>query len=172
MARRKPRTLVIDADVAGAAGGSDHPTSVNCRGFLNQVYVICHSMAWTDEIQREWIEHQSRIARKWRTVMEHRADKVKYIGDTEDQDLRASIKNVAKGKDLRVIMKDIHLIEAALMTDNIIISCDDTLRQALSKIKDKVGPLKKLFWINPALEGEKAIEWLKKPYMKDKSRRL
>jgi hypothetical protein len=61
---------VIDASIAHAAGEvSMHPTSRNCREFLQAVLVICHRMVLTPRIQQEWSKHESRFARTWRKSM-------------------------------------------------------------------------------------------------------
>ena len=70
MAKVRSRMLVIDASIAMAAGErSMHPTSRNCREFLQAVLAVCHRMVLTKPIQEEWNEHQSAFARRWRTAM-------------------------------------------------------------------------------------------------------
>ena len=70
VAKVRSRVLVIDASIAKAAGEiSMHPTSRNCREFLQAVLKLCHRMAMTEAIQAEWNKHQTRFARGWRTSM-------------------------------------------------------------------------------------------------------
>jgi hypothetical protein len=52
--------------------------------------------------------------------------------------------------------KDVHLLEAAISTDNRIASEDDTARGFFRGIRHARAVL----WINPALEEEGAVEWL------------
>ena len=70
MAKVRSRVLVIDASIARAAGEvSMHPTSRDCREFLQAVLRLAHRMAMTARIQEEWNKHQSNFARRWRTAM-------------------------------------------------------------------------------------------------------
>jgi len=63
VAKVRSRVLVIDASIARAAGDvSMHPTSRNCRDFLQAVLDTCHRMALTTPIKEEWNRHQSRFA--------------------------------------------------------------------------------------------------------------
>jgi hypothetical protein len=53
------------------------------------------------------------------------------------------------------------LIELALGTDKIIVSLDETAREAFRKASQSVADLRSIFWVNPTLPEDKALEWLK-----------
>lgn len=55
------------------------------------------------------------------------------------------------------LQKDLHLIEAALATDGIVISLDDNARASF-----QVDAAKDVIWVNPVAEGGHAIYWLNK----------
>ena len=71
MSKVVTRGIVIDADVARAAGDSPDGSGVAkaCRDFLQAVLEICHHAVWTPEIAAEWKRHASRFSRKWRVQM-------------------------------------------------------------------------------------------------------
>lgn len=69
-------------------------------------------------------------------------------------------------------LKDMHLIEAALSTDLVVISKDDEARALFRRISNEVGQLKPVVWVNPVREEERAIEWLEGGAKNEQKRRL
>lgn len=175
MAARK--RLVIDADIARAAGGIDavHPTSVSCRDFLESVLKICHHAIITREIKEEWDNHQSIFANRWRYSMMSKR-KLHFINTDSDLDktLREKINHaVANKKDVEAVLKDIHLIEAALKTDGTVISGDEKVRKLFALASSKgVSEIKNVVWVNPCDDQEDSIQWLKKGAKIEKRRTI
>ncbi len=58
------------------------------------------------------------------------------------------------------MLKDLHLIDAAMATDRSIVSLDDTVRKLFADLSDMVGELRNIVWVNPAEENERPVEWL------------
>ncbi len=82
--------------------------------------------------------------------------------ETENKGLRDKIEEVVRNEGhKKKILKDIHLIEAALATNQIVISRDDTMADLRKKYQDQIPEFKKIVWINPTKNPEKVIEWLK-----------
>lgn len=54
------------------------------------------------------------------------------------------------------VVKDLHLIEAALAADRIVISLDDNARAFF-----RVDAAKEVVWVNPVDQGGHAICWLR-----------
>ena len=104
----------------------------------------------TPLLRLEWKRHQSLFARAWLAEMTSRA-KVEGIADVRNEDLRAEAPATASAQ------KDLHLIEAALATDKIVISLDDTARAELS-----VPAAADVMWIHPVDEGGRVMYWLNK----------
>ena len=77
--------------------------------------------------------------------------KVEAIPHIENEQLRAE----APGT--RSAQKDLHLVEAALATDKIVISLDDRARTELS-----VPSAVEVMWVHPVDEGGRVIYWLNK----------
>ncbi|MDJ0733578.1 MAG: hypothetical protein QNJ47_05740 [Nostocaceae cyanobacterium] len=160
------KRLVIDASVARSAGGEDatYPQSVHCREFLKTVLDICHQIVMTPDIKEEWDKHQSKFARKWRIQMVTKK-KFKFLNLSINNELWNQIEKLAKtDKQRGEMVKDLHLIEAAIATDKIVISLDDnTARKFFSQASQKIDELKNIVWVNPdKIVEETPIDWLKK----------
>ncbi len=162
MSLKASKRLVIDADVAQAAGGKDavYPKPKHCRDFLEAVRVICHRVVMTDQIKKEWNDHQSNFTRTWLYKM-FGARKVVFIDDASNPDLRRKIMSSAHSKkDCVVMIKDVHLLEAASVTDNSIISMDETVHDLFKDASSKVGEIRTILWTNPDRDYEEKIRWL------------
>lgn len=158
------KTLVIDASVARAAGDEEatHPTSVVARNFLQEVLTIRHKAIMTPAIRDEWDIHQSNFARKWRRIM---LSKKKLILTNLEKrlDLRKKVetKNISQIKKTEML-KDFHLIEAAIATDRRIISLDDSAQKLFCDLSKSFTEMQDVLWVNPVSGAEYVISWLKK----------
>ena len=174
MSPKPSQRLVIDASVARACGGSDaiYPTSKHCRDFLQAVVDICHQLVMSPEIRAEWDMHQSRWARKWRVSMVARR-KLCVVAPPSDQNLRDGL---ARGRhatrDVDEMLKDVHLLEAALATDRCIVSLDEAARALFTSMSGTVGSLRSIAWVNPDQLDEAPIAWLQKGARTERQRLL
>ncbi len=174
MAARESNRLVIDASVARSAGGEEaaFPTSKRCRDFLKATLAVCHSAVLTSEVNEEWKRHRSAFARGCLVSMMARK-KVHRIGSAVNDSLRSKIERVtASAKDREAMLKDFHLIEAAMATDRIVISLDKTVRRLFAVAARDVGELKSIAWVNPDQTEERPILWLGNGAKPDKKRLL
>jgi hypothetical protein len=122
--RTAPKDLVIDASVAHAAGWGEHPDSSGSRHFLRAVLEISHRMVLTPSLVDEWRRHQSKYTREWRKSM-HARRQIRMLDGQENLGLRERALSPDVEEPLRQIrLKDLPLIEAALRTDNIVVSLD------------------------------------------------
>jgi hypothetical protein len=142
------RRLVIDASVASAAGLAMNPASRRCREFLQAVLRISHRATMTPLLRGEWKRHQSLFARAWLAEMTSKA-KVEDMEDIQNGELRAEAPSTVSAQ------KDLHLVEAALATDKIVISLDDRARSELA-----LPAAAQVMWVNPVDEGGHVIYWL------------
>lgn len=161
---RKPgsKRLVIDASIARAAGGENatHPTSTQCTDFLRAVLRICHHFVMTEEIRAEWNKHQSAFAREWRVSMIARK-KMFVARDVENPALRQQVDQLSvSARDCEAMFKDLCLIEAALATDRIVISLDETVRALFIAATNDLEEMKVVLWVNPTNPDEMCLEWL------------
>lgn len=174
MAAKTSRRLVIDASVARSSGGEDatFPTSKHCRDFLKAVLSICHRIVLTPEIRAEWHKHQSSFARKWLVSMFARK-KVEQAGSVVNQELRDKIQDAAEGeKSWNAMLKDIHLLEAALATDKTVIALDEAVRDLFTRSSESVGIIRAIVWVNPDITSEEPLKWLELGARTDKERWL
>lgn len=164
MAARGSKRLVIDASVARSAGGEDavFPRSKHCRDFLKAALAVCHRIVLTPEISEQWKQHRSNFARRWLVSMMARK-KVHLLGNVVNDDLRGRVERAAahaKDHEREAIRKDFLLIEAAIATDRIVISLDDTVKGLFAMAARSVGELKNIAWANPGRAEEQLILWL------------
>ena len=172
MPGRTSVALVIDASIARAAGETEHPVSSACGTFLQEVLKICHKIVMTQEISEEWNEHRSNFAFQWRASMTARK-KVVRPGPVENTGLRQAIHSLALLDSIRAaILKDIHLVEAALATGQTVASLDETVRGHLRQISGSVRLLRSLVWVNPAKDDEHATDWLRQGANAEEERQL
>lgn len=115
----------------------------------------------TSAIQEEWDEHQSGFARKWRRSMVAKK-KLVVLNPLKRKDIRQYIKgqNVSDNKK-NAMLKDCHLIDAALASDYRVISLDDTVKNLFSATTGNIDDLRTILWVNPAHDYVKVIGWLK-----------
>lgn len=174
MLKRKSKRIVIDTSIARSAGGPEAkaPESVYCRKFLQSVIDICHKVVLTDDIKAEWRKHESNFTRKWLVNMFSKK-KVIMLGNIHNEELRDKITFYAEtDKKREAMLKDVLLIEAALVNDKIVAARDDTVRNYLSEISDKIIELQYIVWVNPCNKDENVIEWLKSGAKDELKRKL
>ena len=162
MRSRDLKRLVIDTDVAQASGDEDatDPRTLNCRDFLKEVRSQDHWVVMTREISDEWKRHQSRFALEWRVSMDARR-RIDRIDPPEDKELRDKVTNIANDADeTEAMQKDFHLLQAALATDQTVISLDETVRGLFKQASQQVGEIRNIIWVNPDRTEEQPILWL------------
>ena len=99
--------------------------------------------------------------------------KVQFSVRLTNDDLRRRIsEHAVSNVALAAMMKDIHLVEAALRYDQTIASLDDRAREHFAYAGVNVGELRSIIWVNPSKPEEKCVDWLKKGAKQEKSRKL
>jgi hypothetical protein len=151
---RISKLLVVDASVVRAAGENEHPVSSANRDFLNAVLEICHRVAMTVQIGDEWRRHQSKVTRRWRVAMYARK-KIVLLQMPGNPDLRLRLTQGHDPVERDAILKDAHLIEAALSADRIVASLDENAR-----VLFKAAELNVVTWVNPVSERTRIRAWL------------
>lgn len=164
MITKDSKRLVIDADVAQASGSetATHPRAKQCRDFLQTVLSVCHRVVMTKTISNEWNSHQSRFARLWRKSMYARRKVVDFDSIDENIAIEYLTKATNNQNEIDNMQKDIHLLQAAMGTDQMIISLDETVRKLFAEASEQVGEIRFIIWVNPEKsETEQPITWLK-----------
>ena len=87
--------------------------------------------------------------------------------------MRHRISRVARSEKARAAMlKDAHLLEAALTTDEIVIALDEIVRDLFTEAATVVGEIRNVVWVNPDRADENPLLWLEGGAKPDKKRRL
>jgi predicted nucleic acid-binding protein len=168
----KRRGIVIDASIAKAAGRHDHPVSSGSRRFLEEVRRICHSFVATDVLLTEWKNHASSLALDWLRSMFARR-KVDRLHPVPNEGFHTKISGTAptEGESAQML-KDVHLVEAALEGGSPIASLDERARDSFSAASRAVASLRAVVWVNPSKDEENVLEWLRSGAQSEASRCL
>ena len=161
---RFSRRIVIDASVAGSAGGREDapPHSRYCRDFLLAIRQICHRVFMTRSVLGEWKRNESAFSRTWLVSMVAKRKRV-LEDDSPREDLRAAVSSETGNQSAAAAMlKDMHLREAALKADGIVASVDKKARRLFGGAAVGLGELRKISWIDPTKSPEEVIAWLAK----------
>ncbi len=130
---KQSRLLVVDASVMRGSGAQDGH-SATCTRLLNDIMNICHRTAITTQIKAEWDKHQSVEAIKWRARMN---GKKKLVPVAHDESLvRTDIEQkVPSGHSAQkqALLKDAHLLAAAMATDRLLLTADTKLKALCEK---------------------------------------
>ena len=133
---------------------------------------ICHKIVMTEQIFEEWKKHESKFARTWRTGMIARRKLVNLAG-VSDANIKNGIDNLAVSQKARDAMKkDALLIAAALETDGLVASTDDTARKLYSQACKNIARLGPVIWVNPATEYAAVSQWMRRGAKNSRGLRL
>ena len=168
------RALVVDASVARSSGGegATYPASKNCRDCLKTILALPHRVVMSRPILDEWNKHKSAFARGWYVSMTARR-RVLRVEPEPLEELRRELQEVAGSqKDADAMLKDFHLIEAALVTDRTVIALDEIVRALFSTSCQTVGQMKSIVWVNPDKPAEQPFAWLEAGAEPEKHRQL
>jgi hypothetical protein len=131
-----------------------------CRDFLLTVLNAGYYAVMTPALWDEWRRNQSGFALTWRRSMFARKRFI-HLEPTDDSVLRSKIEAcLTREADVQAARKDFHLVEAALATDRVIASLDETARGVFHAASVRVGELRRLVWVNPAETKDDCITWL------------
>jgi hypothetical protein len=172
MPRGSSRRLVVDASIAYAAGEKPEETSKACREVLQCILSVSHRVVTTPEILREWQEARSLYSRRWLGKMRN-LRKIDLLTGTENEELRERIQGTSRDAGVvQAMLKDIHLVEAALATDRIVISLDEKVRRYFAEASSVIDEFKQILWANPVFKRERVVTWLNEGANAEKSRLL
>jgi hypothetical protein len=163
MARKRKRRLVIDASVARSASQSSGSSSKRgscCRDFLLKVLKDCFHVAMTCDVYDEWKVHESGFARTWRISMVARR-KLHVADASANATLDSRVLATTNIDTEQFEMdKDLHLIRAAMQTDNCVVSLDNVARDLFVAAAAAVKEISGIDWLNPETEFDGIVDWL------------
>lgn len=98
---------------------------------------------------------------------------VDRIGDPINRELRNKInKLTVKAKELEAMNKDVHLLEAALATGNIVASKEAEAFDCFVGASGQIGEIRSIVWVNPVKEEDSCQNWLVRGAPPDRERQL
>ena len=163
MRAKNLKRLVVDTSVACAAGGegATDSVSINCTEFLETFRDDCpHHVVMTSELSEEWDDHQSNFAAAWLGNM-IATRRFHYIELPQNKALYDKIEATAiTEKEINAMLKDFHLLGAALETDQTIISLEKCVQQLFARAAQQVLEIRDIIWVNPDRTEERPILWL------------
>lgn len=174
MSRNNAFCLVIDANIARSAGPEDavFPTSKKCRDFLLAVETHGFNIVSTSELREEWNRHQSGFFLSWRARMMGQK-RIEVLNDGPNAALRLKLGICATNEGEReAMLKDCHLLEAALRSDRRIASCETRVRRHFCRACPRVGEIRSIIWVNPDDDDERVLVWLEDGAPEESQRRL
>jgi hypothetical protein len=133
---------------------------------------LSHEFVWTPSIGEEWRRHPTVFSQTWLAAMFARK-RVLRLDHGEDKALRNQVAGLAAAaKEKRHMLKDLHLIEAALAADSTIVSRDENARGPFKNAARTLLRLSPIIWVNPTVETEAAPDWLRRGAQSEKGRQL
>lgn len=184
------KQLVVDACIAKAAGSRpdeeflmlDEVTAFspkNCRDILQAIERLGYRVVMTPEIKTEWDNHQRGFALRWLSAMT-RQSKIETILSPHNDTLRGKLTSLigqqigkysVTEETYAKMLKDWHLLEAALVTDKVILTLDK-VRFHFKAISAQFDDIRTITWVNPDAPEEEAVSWLEAGAMPETHRML
>lgn len=124
----------------------------------------------TPSIRSEWERHQTVFARSYLASMEAR-NKVVDINEVYCEELRDALDEITSTEAANM-RKDVHLIEAALQTDRVVASLDDSARGCFGRYSRALPAVSDIAWMNPSTEDDYGVAWLRQGAKRVASRLL
>jgi hypothetical protein len=146
--------VVIDADVARAAGLSEKPVSSNARQLMDGMLKSKMKIVLNPALRSEWDKHASNFSTKWLASMVAKRQFV-YVKNAPEL-MRAAIDAAPLAeKDQVIAKKDAHLVDLALASERFIASNDVAARTVFCALAKHTTLLNEVVWAVPT---ESAVE--------------
>ncbi|QOZ92910.1 hypothetical protein EU243_15105 [Bacillus velezensis] len=150
---------IIDACVLTSASPKTQ-VSKRVAAFLDIFLKTKNKIGMTEDLKKEWFDHKSTYTAKVFGMLKNQRRIIKISDHETVEDLRTKIQNIKDKQRVEAILKDMHLLEAAILTDKFIISLDNKARNNFNHFYNCVPGIPDVCWLNPSDENEKATEWL------------
>ena len=167
------RRIVVDTDVASSASLTNYPRSEACRLALETILAVCHKVVLTPKQDAEWRNHRSRYTLGWLRQMAargkwHRLPEEPNTGLIDRVDALPDDGTA----DRLEMLKDAHLVEAAMATDGIVLSMDDKMFRRLNRHYTAIGLRQVIAWMNPEAPERACCYWLERGALLEEARCL
>jgi hypothetical protein len=157
----RARHLVVDADVLQSASEkSGDAKAVACRKALEAIRQVRHFVVQTPRLEEEWDNHASEYSLDWLVQMESRRRVVHAAQEPETGLQGALQKLVVTPEVLAIMVKDCHLLEAALAADRVVISKDEKAYAHFYRASDSIRQIRPVMWASPMRVADECATWL------------
>lgn len=154
-------SLVIDACVAKSASTTEKPRSRQAREVLDAVTRCRIPVLFTASITDEWERHASTYSTRWRVMMMSRGLAISRK-DKKSSLLRKTVALVLTDPaDVAALLKDIHLLEAALAYASRVVSGDDRSGRLANKVAEQFEALQRIQWVSPHDDSLACCQWIR-----------
>ncbi len=164
------RRIVVDASVAGSAGGTEDLESGGCRRFLLGMLRICHRVVWSAELQAEWRQHASGFSVRWLAAMQSKG-KIVNVDAGPQHFFEQSLATFSEAE-RHAVRKDALLVKAAVAADRLVASRDEKARALFWRLAQEAPEIRSLVWVNPCKKDDDALAWLEGGARSEAWRRL
>lgn len=154
------RRLVVDTNVARSASESEHPISDACRRVLETMLTKQHRVVLSATQYMEWQKHQSGFSKNWLRQMISKKLHV-LLSPEPDSGLIDRIYALdCTAKAQAEMVKDAHLLENALATDDAVISQETNVFILFCANAGALQIPRRVAWVNPVDGSTDCITWL------------
>lgn len=154
------RRIVVDTNVARSASESMHPVSDACRRALETMQAEQHRVVLSATQYWEWQKHQSGFAKKWLQQMMGRKLHV-LLSPEPDSGLTDRIHSLeCTEKTQREMLKDVHLLENALATDDTVLSQETNVFNLFTEHAQALQIPRQVAWVHPVDNDAACVVWL------------
>lgn len=151
--------VIIDADIMHSASGRENDLAIRCREILDEVLNSEHELVRTPSMKVEWDNHATRYSLNWLRLMQSR----RRLLDIEEVEtgLAGAVTNLTiLPAEKQIMLKDCHLLEAALASGERIISKDEAAYFHFYHASGTISQLRKIMWASPMRPKDTCAEWL------------
>ncbi|MDO7877711.1 hypothetical protein Q5H93_23445 [Hymenobacter sp. ASUV-10] len=153
--------MVIDADVLQSASArSGDAKAVACREALEAIRQVRHFVVQTPLLEEEWDNHASEYSLDWLVQMESRRRVVHTVEEPRTGLDGALRKLPVTPEVLAIMLKDCHLLEAALAADHVVISKDEKAYAHFYHASASISQIRPVMWASPMRVADECTGWL------------
>ncbi|MGE7657382.1 hypothetical protein C6345_18460 [Bacillus sp. LNXM12-2] len=150
---------IIDACVLTSASPKTE-ISRRVADFLEIFLQTENEIGMTEDLKKEWFDHQSTFTAKFYSRLYNKRRIIEIPDHETVENLRLKIHSIKDKQRVMATLKDMHLLEAAILKDKFIISLDDKARNNFNHFYNCIPGISDVCWLNPSNKKEEPIKWL------------
>ena len=151
--------VVVDTCVVRSAGSASLGPSKECKDILVAIRDSRTRIAMCKRLLNEWRRHWSALARQWFVEMHARRLVDASFPDVTDVGLSDAVGRAADEHARKPMLKDIHVIELALRSDERIISSDSRAWRHFRSLSSQYRRIAGIMWSRAT--GKDVEDWIR-----------